>query len=73
MTTLLKLLLPWGPVFFGVLLLAPMAAAVMDKMAFPATAGLPSLYLAIPLNKTPAAYRELKPLLEAEGASLNGL
>lgn len=50
MTKLLKLLLPWGPVFFGVLLLAPMAAAVMDKMAFPATAGFPSLYLAIPVG-----------------------
>ncbi len=31
------------------------------------------LFPAIPLNKTPAAYRELKPLLEAEGASLNNL
>jgi beta-carotene hydroxylase len=31
------------------------------------------LFPSIPLNKTPAAYRELKPLLEAEGASLNGL
>ena len=31
------------------------------------------LFPSIPLNKTPAAYRELKPLLEAESASLNGL
>lgn len=31
------------------------------------------LFPAIPLNRTPAAYRELKPLLEAEGVSLNGL
>jgi fatty acid desaturase len=31
------------------------------------------LFPSIPLNKTPAAYRELKPLLEAEGARLNGL
>lgn len=31
------------------------------------------LFPAIPLNKTPAAYRELKPLLEKEGMSLNGL
>lgn len=31
------------------------------------------LFPAIPLNKTPAAYRKLKPLLEAEGVSLNGL
>ena len=31
------------------------------------------LFPAIPLNKTPAAYRELKPLLQAEGMSLNDL
>ena len=31
------------------------------------------LFPSIPLNKTPAAYRELKPLLEAEDVSLNGL
>lgn len=31
------------------------------------------LFPSIPLNKTPAAYRELKPLLEAEGTPLNGL
>jgi beta-carotene hydroxylase len=31
------------------------------------------LFPSIPLNKTPAAYRELKPLLEAEGVSLGGL
>jgi beta-carotene hydroxylase len=30
-------------------------------------------FLAIPLKKTTAAYRKLKPLLEAEGVSLNGL
>jgi hypothetical protein len=50
MTKLLEVLLPWGPVFFGVLLFAPMAAAVMDKTAFPAIAGFPSLYLAIPVG-----------------------
>lgn len=31
------------------------------------------LFPAIPLNRTPAAYRELKPLLEEQGVSLNGL
>jgi fatty acid desaturase len=31
------------------------------------------LFPSIPLNKTPAAYRELKPLLEREGMALNGL
>jgi len=31
------------------------------------------LFPSIPLNKTPVAYRDLKPLLEAEGTSLNGL
>jgi beta-carotene hydroxylase len=31
------------------------------------------LFPSIPLNRTPAAYRELKPLLEKEGMSLNGL
>ena len=50
MSKLLETLLPWGPVFFGVLLLAPMAAAVMDNLAFPITAEFPSLYLAIPVG-----------------------
>ena len=50
MNKLLEFLLPWGPVFFGLFLFAPMAAAVMDKMAFPAMAGVPSLYLAIPVG-----------------------
>jgi beta-carotene hydroxylase len=31
------------------------------------------LFPSIPLNKTPAAYRELKPLLDAEGVVLNDL
>ena len=31
------------------------------------------LFPSIPLNKTGAAYRELKPLLEREGMTLNGL
>jgi beta-carotene hydroxylase len=31
------------------------------------------LFPSIPLHKTPAAYRELKPLLEKEGMALNGL
>ena len=31
------------------------------------------LFPSIPLNKTPAAYRELKPLLEGEGVPLGGL
>jgi len=31
------------------------------------------LFPSIPLNRTPAAYRELKPLLEAEGMRLEGL
>jgi beta-carotene hydroxylase len=31
------------------------------------------LFPSIPLNKTPAAYRALKPLLEKEGMALNGL
>jgi fatty acid desaturase len=31
------------------------------------------LFPSIPLNRTPAAYRELKPLLEAEGMTLNNL
>ena len=50
MAKFLKVLMPWGPVFFGVLLFAPMAAAVLDKMAFPAIAGFPSLYLALPVG-----------------------
>ena len=31
------------------------------------------LFPSIPLNRTPAAYRKLKPLLEAAGVSLNKL
>lgn len=50
MARLLELLLPWGPVFFGVLLFAPMLAAVMDTVSFPEAAGFPSLYLALPLG-----------------------
>jgi len=50
MEKLLEILLPWGPVFFGVLLFAPMLAAVLDKIAFPAAAGFPSLFLTIPLG-----------------------
>jgi hypothetical protein len=50
MAKFLKVLMPWGPVLFGVVLFAPMAAAVLDKMAFPATAGFPSLYLALPVG-----------------------
>jgi len=50
MKKLLEFLLPWGPVFFGSMLFAPMFASVMDSMAFPAAAGFPSLYLAIPLG-----------------------
>lgn len=48
MAKLLEFLLPWGPVFFGVLLFAPMLAAVLDEMTFPAMAGIPSLYLTLP-------------------------
>jgi hypothetical protein len=50
MARLLKFLLPWGPVLFGVVLFAPMAAAVMDKMEFPATAGFSSLYVTLPVG-----------------------
>lgn len=50
MAKLLKSLLPWGPVLFGVVLFAPMAAAVMDRLEFPATVGFPSLYLALPVG-----------------------
>jgi len=50
MGKLLNTLLPWGPVFFGVLVFAPIAAAVMDKTAFSTMAGFPSLYLAIPIG-----------------------
>lgn len=50
MSKLLERMLPWGPVFFGVLLLAPMAAAVLDEMALPAATGFPSLYLALPIG-----------------------
>ena len=50
MKKLLEILLPWGPVFFGILLFAPMLAAVLDKITFPVSAGFPSLYLAVPLG-----------------------
>jgi hypothetical protein len=50
MSRLLEILVPWGPVFFGVLIFTPMAAAVIDETAFPAIAGVPSLYLALPVG-----------------------
>ena len=34
---------------------------------------VPHLFPAIPLNRPPAAYRELKPLLEQQGTPLDGL
>ena len=48
MSRLLEILVPWGPVFFGVLIFAPMAAAVIDETAL--IAGVPSLYLALPVG-----------------------
>jgi hypothetical protein len=50
MKNLLEFLMPWGPVFFGVLLFAPMLAAVLDNTSFSAAAGIPALYLALPLG-----------------------
>jgi hypothetical protein len=50
MKNLLEILMPWGPVFFGILLFAPMLAAVLDKTSFSAAAGIPSLYLTLPLG-----------------------
>ena len=50
MAKLLKFLFFFAPVIFGGVLFNPMAVAVMDKMAFPATAGFPSLYLALPVG-----------------------
>lgn len=50
MSRLLEVVVPWGPVFFGVLIFAPMAAAVIDETAFPAIVGVPALYLALPVG-----------------------
>ena len=50
MKNLLDFLMPWGPVFFGLLLFAPMLAAVLDNTSFPEAAGIPSLYLTLPLG-----------------------
>ena len=50
MKNLLDFLMPWGPVFFGLLLFAPMLAAVLDNTSFPVAAGIPSLYLTLPLG-----------------------
>ncbi len=50
MKNLLETLMPWGPVFFGLLLFAPMLAAVLDTVSFSAAMGIPSLYLTLPLG-----------------------
>lgn len=50
MENLLKFLMPWGPVFFGLLLFAPILAAVLDETSFSAVVGIPSLYLTLPLG-----------------------
>ncbi|MEH6636331.1 MAG: hypothetical protein V7700_12465 [Halioglobus sp.] len=43
MVGLLEKLMPWGPVFFGVLIFAPMWSAAIDAAAVTLPYGLPSL------------------------------
>ena len=50
MDTLLEKLLPWGPVFFGVCLFAPMLAAVMNSYGFEEAFGVPSLTVSLPVG-----------------------
>ena len=50
MDTLLEKLLPWGPVFFGVCLFAPMLAAVMNNYGFEEAFAVPSLAITLPLG-----------------------
>jgi hypothetical protein len=50
MKVLIESLLPWGPVFFGGLIFAPVVAALLDRAELTITAGIPSLYIALPLG-----------------------
>lgn len=43
----LETILPWGPVFFGLLLFAPMWAAAMDALAITLPLGIPNLALTL--------------------------
>ena len=50
MKKLLEILLPWGPVFFGILLFAPHACGSIGQNRVSGVSGIPSLYLAVPLG-----------------------
>jgi len=46
----LEKLMPYGPVFFGVLIFAPMWAAVLDAAGLTAFSGLPNIALTMALG-----------------------
>ena len=46
----LELLLPWGPVFFGMLIFAPMLAAVLETAGIQQVAGTTPLAAAMVLG-----------------------
>ena len=50
MDTLLEKLLPWGPVFFGVCLFAPMLASVMKNYGFEEAIAVPFLAISLTLG-----------------------
>ena len=46
----LQLILPWGPVFFGALIFAPMLAAVLEASGIQQVAGMKPLFPAMALG-----------------------
>ena len=45
--SLIEKLLPWGPVFFGLLIFAPMWAAAMEAVGVVLPYGLPNIVLTL--------------------------
>jgi hypothetical protein len=52
MFVIIEKLMPWGPVFFGVLVFAPMWSAVLDATAVVLPAGAPNLALTLVVGLT---------------------
>lgn len=52
MFVIIEKLMPWGPVFFGVLIFAPMWAALMDASGVILPSGTPNLALTLVVGIT---------------------
>lgn len=49
---MLERIVPWGPAFFGVLIFAPVVAAVLDANSLGPVGGIPNLYFTALLGLT---------------------